>query len=1466
MKRLISTIFLSMAVLFVLADDFTYDGIVYTVLSDNTVEVNSPTNSSVYSIVIPSQVNGYSVTSIGKYAFSFCKYLTSVTIPNSVTSIGNGAFFCCDYLNSINIPNNVKSIGDSAFSGCSRLTSVTIPDGVTSIGYQAFEGCSGLTSITIPNSVTSIGYMAFSECSGLQSISVDDGNTVYDSRDNCNAIINTATNTLIAGCRNAVIPNGVTRIENYAFSGCSGLKTVAIPNSVTSIGSGAFYACSGLTSITIPNSVTSIDSSAFEKCSSLTSVTINSNSIVSKEYTSSSSIIDIFGTQVNKYIIGGQVTSIGSYAFYGSTVLTSVTLHNSLTSIGEKAFFGCTALTSVTLPNSVTEIGDGAFRNCSSLTSVTINSNSIVSKEYTSSSSIGNIFGTQVKEFIIGDQVTGIGSYAFYGCSGLTSVTIPNSVTSIGDCAFNGCSSLTSVTIDSNSIVSKDNSSEESIIQSIFGTQVNEYIIGDHVTSIGSYAFYGCSNLSTVTFGTRFTSLGSSACVKSIGICAFSGCSGLTSVRIPESVTSIASYAFSGCSGLTSVKIPNSEISIEENAFNGCSGLTSVGIPERVTSIASYAFSGCSALTSVTINNHIVSKNYSPDESIKNIFGTQVKEYIIPGMWYRIGSYAFNGCSSLTSVSLPNVEIIGDNAFKGCSGLTSVSLPCVTSIGKNAFNGCSGLKEVTIPNHVESIGYGAFLNCSSLTSVTINSNSVVSKDNFYVETVLKSFFGTQVKNYIIGDQVTRIGKYAFYGSTGLKSVTIPNSVTSIGDCAFNGCSGLTSIIIPNSVTSIGENAFKGCSGLKDVYVMSEDQSSIDCNETSFTGCYTATLHIPYGEWWSYNYSSPWCYFKKIVDIPVDRWSNSKKYTIITRYGNRGYLGVNNGHLVSSKSVSITSEASFAIIHLNGSSYLYSIADKKFITSTGKETDSPQITDTWTKYSSYYGDGEYFMFKNSSGLVLNVNSNYNIVISSWGQTSEYWDDGNQFTINEAGDFDPAEALAMFYEYATGISLNKSSLGLTKIGTYSQLIATVKPGVTWDNSVTWTSSNTAVATVNANGWVTAIANGTATITARTTDGTNLTASCLVTISDLSTLSSAKQYHIHTKKKTCGTLGVFNGHLASTNYYSTGKEWHCDSGSSFAIINNGGFYYLYSIADKKFITSTGDETDSPQITDAWMVDVNINGYFMFKNSSGLVLNVNNNPGIEINEWGQASATWDDGNQFTVEEAGNFDPAEALAMFDSEVVGVTDNQYQAALASVLTDAQHTIYTLQDGTRYYLTREGYLTAETKEAGIFTFMQTTGDDLFRSPGWKLDACFSNPKLSEGASGALNTQGHILTDTGNNRDNWEGQVWYLGANGCYAVRATNANDTRWGAQTFWTVLDSNSDGQPEADYSWLPAYIWQLDDKSPTGIQVVDNEQWTMDNSIYDLSGRHVGNGQRTKDNGKLQKGVYIVNGKKVLVK
>ena len=682
-----------------------------------------------------------------------------------------------------------------------------------------------------------------------------------------------------AGCEELTsvgIPDEVETIGSYAFAGCDGLTSITIPSGVKTIKAYAFNICESLSSIVIPQNVQTIEDNAFSDCSALTSVTINSDAFLSKSYSESNNLKNIFGEQVSEYIIGDNVTSIGSYAFRGCSD-TSITILSSLTGIGESAFDGCSGLTSVTIGDGMTSIGNYAFSGCSGLTSVTINSNAILSKNYTWGNGLKDIFGEQVKEYIIGESVTSIGERAFEDCSGLTSINIPNSVTSIGSYAFWGCSGLTSVTIGNNVTSIGD--------QAFYNCSgLTSIDIPNSVTSIGTWGFIGCSSLESINIPESVTS---------IGIAAFSGCSGLTSISvalgntkydsrnncnaiiesasntliygcanttIPESVTSIGGSAFEDCSGLTSINIPNSVTSIGSYAFWGCSGLTSITIPESVTRIGAVVFRNCSGLTSVTIkSNAILSKNYSWDNNLKNIFGEQVKEYVIGDNVTSIGEGAFYGCSGLTSVTIPeSVKSIGYAAFRSCKSLpvinnvryadtylveavdktlSTYNIKAGTRfIGDEAFGNCSALTSITIPNSVTSIGNRAFSRCHALTSITIPNS------------------------------VTSIGEYAFVECSSLTSITIPNSVTSIGGSAFEDCSGLTSIRIPESVTIIGESAFGHCSGLTSVTCLAENVPNTGYHAFKYVPQSTATLYVPETSLNAYKTADQWKEFGNIVGI------------------------------------------------------------------------------------------------------------------------------------------------------------------------------------------------------------------------------------------------------------------------------------------------------------------------------------------------------------------------------------------------------------------------------------------------------------------------------------------------------------------------------------------------------------------------------------------------------------------------
>ncbi|MBR3108105.1 MAG: leucine-rich repeat protein [Clostridia bacterium] len=428
-------------------------------------------NSDVKTVKIQNGVNG-----IGNYAFYDCSNLTSVTIPNSVTNIGMYAFWGCSSLTSVTIPGNVVSIGQSAFGKCSSLTSVTIPNSITSIVHGTFWGCSSLTGVTIPNSVTSIGEVAFEGCSSLTSVT---------------------------------IPNSVTSIGAYAFRGCTSLTSVTIPNSVTEIGYRAFYGCSSLTDVYYTGTEAqwnTITIGSDNNC--LTDATIHFNYGAGPTIIASGTWGNLTWTLDNNglLIISGTGAMKDLYesvkAPWGVYVINQVEIQQGVTSIGNYAFFEYSSLTSVTIPNSVTSIGEGAFAFCKMLKKIDLASGN------NSFCSVNGVIMNKAKTkiitcpagktgtYVIPSSVSIIGVYAFAGCSSLTSVTIPNSVTSIDAYAFRGCTSLTSMTIPNS------------------------------VTSIGYLAFSDCSSLTSVTIPNSVTSIDKGAficCSSDLTISCYSG-------------------------------------------------------------------------------------------------------------------------------------------------------------------------------------------------------------------------------------------------------------------------------------------------------------------------------------------------------------------------------------------------------------------------------------------------------------------------------------------------------------------------------------------------------------------------------------------------------------------------------------------------------------------------------------------------------------------------------------------------------------------------------------------------------------------------------------------------------------------------------------------------------------------------------------------------------------------------------
>ncbi len=902
MKYIKSIIFLFLTILLAqsaAAQDFTYEGITYTLMGDgNSCSTKSgksdglngtiPGNFLKGDIVIPEKVSDgvreYTVVAIGDYSF-YNNQITSLSIPESVFMIGTEAFAGCVNLTSFNLPESVKYLNSGTFRDCTNLSNVTLPYNLTTIAFSMFRNCVNLENINFPSAMTKIGDYAFEGCSGLKSVHF---------------------NSL----------NYLKSIGREAFSKCTGLTTLRLPESVDDIQRSAFYDCSGLTEIYLSSSLTEIQEYVFSGCSGLTSISFPSSLI-----------------------------SIGPGAFRECSSLSQLSFPQSLESIGSGAFSNCTGLKQITLPAGITTLADYAFTSCPHLSIITYNASAPIPAQ-------GNLFSweTYYKATLSMPNApleVIKSTYPWNHFRNISSSTGSenNPVSSLGenDFYYNGIIytkisevNHTCKTKDGNQIeivgnkdyVAGNNCSGDLIIPATVSDGNSEFT----VVQIGKYGFNN----------NELRSISLPQSIVEIGECAFANCIDLQSVVLPESIEEIKYYTFSGCAHLSSINFPNSIKSIGSNAFNGCKSLTKISLPSSLTSIQYGSFSGCEKLSSLSF-----------PASLERIEGTafvhcqNLSSISLPESLTLIGDEAFGYCYGLSSITLPaSLAEIGYSAFRSCDNLMSVkyaaSIPlpeknnifdnetylkatlimpnapiesiyvtspwcffgnivasdgsfstqefefnglvysvvdnvnrtCITKGGFSQYDSKTGTAVIIPGNNVKGelvIPEKVSVGLHEYTVIGVGEYSFYKNDITSVE-IPKSITEISYNSFSeckslqtvkLPDTVTKIDRYAFNGDVSLKSINFPETLTEIGWYAFYDCNSLISLKLPASLTKIYSDAFYGCTGL--IEVNYEAQSPIACEDYIFSPFTykNATLNMPYASIDVIQNVLPWSRFKHI---------------------------------------------------------------------------------------------------------------------------------------------------------------------------------------------------------------------------------------------------------------------------------------------------------------------------------------------------------------------------------------------------------------------------------------------------------------------------------------------------------------------------------------------------------------------------------------------------------------------------
>ena len=774
----------------------------------------------------------------------------------------------------------------------------------------------------------------------------------------------------------------------------------------------------------------------------------------------------------------------------------------------------------------------------------------------------GGVAALFIPETIDGHTVTAIGNRAFKGNLRLAAVTIPDTVTEIGQDAFSGCRNLTSVSLSNNL---------DSIYESAFeSTAISTLSLPSKLTRLDRKAFANCTNLQHVSIPATLTTT-TYGTISDDWNGPFNGCSSLNSVSFAEGITSILSHLFENCNGLREISIPDSVTEIGEKAFKNCRNLASVSLGNNLDSIYESAFES-TAISTLSLPNRLTRLDRKAFANCTNLQHVSIPATLTTTTYGTISddwNGPFNGCSSLNSVSfaegitsilshlfencngireikIPDgVALIGENAFKN-STLTSIDIPgSVTSIESKAFNSCANLISIKLPDSVTAMGTAVFEGCSNLTDVTLPGTRMnIMADTFKNCTSLKKIVLPETVQYIRSGAFSNcialkeivwskapelIDSNAFYNCDAITEMDIPATVTSVGYQAFYDCDGLTKITIPDSVTSLGDSVFYDCDALTDVKL---GAGITTIPASAFRHCDALEqLTVP----------------RRVTAIKDNAFKDSVKFSSITI-----------PRSVTSISANAFSYLDKLTIYGVAGTYAETFANTNSIEFVDRQVSATSASLDQTALTLNKGASgqltltvtpedftDEVVWKSSDTAVVTVSDTGLVKAVGVGTA----------TIKVSVGKASASCKVTVLQPVTSISLNRSSLTMEATDTF-QLQASVYPSNAADQRVQWTSSDPAVASVDENGLVTALKKGTTTVTAAALDGSGVTRTCQVTVSNTAYICTQPEQmeSPHDYPDSCTDVWLYTSPGAQKLYVTFDERTRMEDGFDYLYIYDG------------------------------------------------------------------------------------------------------------------------------------------------------------------------------------------------------------------------------------------------------------------------------------------------------------------------